>query len=162
MVEKNKFISLWLIIGIVVGFLAILFFSLLYLNNNVLCSLDCRSRNEILIVIVLLSLVGMFVGSLTYYFISEKYEKKITKIHKNLIDTLQFLDLDQRTIFKKIISNKGIVTQSKLVLMTKWSRVKISRILKILESKKIIEKSKKGLTNNIKLNDNLKKLFLEK
>ena len=76
LMRKSKFFQLWLIIGMVAGFAAVIFFSITYLNETVLCSVDCRLRNEVSIILVLLSLVGMFIGSLTYYFISEKYEKK--------------------------------------------------------------------------------------
>ena len=157
----KKFISLWLIIGIVMGFLAILFFSLIYLNNNVLCDLDCRGRNEVVLALILLSLVGMFVGSLTYYFISGKYEQKIGKMHKNMKVLYRLFDPDQKLIFQNILDNNGQITQSKLVKETKLSRVKISRSLKKLGEKGIIEKQKSGMTNKIKLTTEISKLFFE-
>jgi hypothetical protein len=39
---KNPLFKLWLIIGIGSGFAAVLFFSLTYLNEKILCNLECR------------------------------------------------------------------------------------------------------------------------
>ena len=139
--KKNNFIKLWLIIGVIMGFAAIIFFSITYLNEKVLCSLDCKEQNEVSLILVLLSLFGVFVGSLTYYFISEKYEKKITKIHDNISLTLKFLDNNERLIVKSLINNNGNISQSKLSKDTGLSRVKISRVLKKLENKDIVFKN---------------------
>lgn len=156
---KNKFIQLWLIIGIVTGFAAVLFFVITYLNNEVFCDMGCRVKNEVTIAIITLSLVGVFVGSLTYYFISEKYEKKIGKIHKDVSATYRFLDNEQREIIKNIVDEGGTITQSNLVKKTKLSRVKISRCLKHLKEKQIIGKSKEGMTNSVVLSKDFQELF---
>lgn len=161
MQQKNKFIQLWLIIGIMAGFTAVIFFVITYLNNAVLCNLDCRIRNEVTISLILSSLFGVFIGSLTYYFISEKYERKIGRIHKDVGATFRFLDREQKLIIESIIKYKGLITQSNIVKNTGLSRVKISRCLKQLEEKNIICKSKEGMTNKVILSKDLKELFLD-
>ena len=161
LLKNNKFIQLWLILGIVAGFAGILFFTVTYLNQKVLCDLDCRIRNEVSLVLILLSLFGMFVGSLTYYFISEKYEKKIVKIHKDVSLTLNFLEGDEKIILKSILARQGKTTQSYLANDTKLSRVKISRSLKKLEQKNIIVKIPNGMTNIIELEKELKLLLID-
>jgi len=160
MKTKNKFIQLWLIIGIIAGFAAIVFFSITYLNNSLLCDVDCRIKNEVSLSLVLLSLVGMFAGSLTYYFISEKYEKQIDRMKKDISASYKFLDADQKKILKTLIELKGKTNQSVLAKKTGLSRVKISRQIKHMETKKIIEKTKNGMTNEIMLSEDLKELFL--
>ena len=105
LIKNNKFLQLWLIIGIITGFAGVLFFSITYLNEKVLCNMNCRIQNEVSIVLVLLSLFGMFIGSLTYYFISEKYEKKITNIQKNANLSLKFLDGESE---KLIVNSKEL------------------------------------------------------
>jgi len=157
---KNKFIQLWLIIGIIAGFAGVLVFSITYLNNNVLCNLDCRIQNEVSIAMVLLSLFGMFIGSLTYYFISEKYEKKIIKIQKSVSVALKFLQEEDKSVITCIINKKGKLTQSEIVKNTGLSRVKVFRILKKLESRDIIVKKPHGMTNFIELKDDLRKIFV--
>jgi len=160
-VQKNKFFQLWLIIGIIAGFAAVLFFSITYLNNKVLCDLDCRIQNEVTIIAILLSLFGMFVGSITYYFISEKYERRIIKMHKDANLTLRFFDGEEKCIIKSIIDHKGKMTQSQLAKDTGLSRVKISRSLKKLEEKQIIIKNPNGMTNNIEIEEKLKNLLID-
>jgi DNA-binding MarR family transcriptional regulator len=159
--RQNRLFQLWFIIGIISGFLTILFFSVNYLNSRVICSLDCTLKNQVNIILVLLSLFGIFIGSLTYYFISEKYEKKIDKIQKNFDITLDFLDLDEKKILSELILNKGKITQSNLSKNLDFSRVKISRHLLKLENKSIIKKHPHGMTNIIYLEDKYKKIFVE-
>jgi len=159
MIQKNKFIQLWLIIGIIAGFAAVLFFVIAYLNNEVFCDLDCRVRNEATIAVIGMSLFGMFVGSLTYYFISEKYEKEIGKIHRDISSTYRFLEPGQRKIFESIIRHMGETTQSKLVKDTGLSRVRVSRHLKHMEGRGIIKRSKEGMTNKVVLPKDIKDVF---
>ena len=73
----------------------------------------------------------------------------------------RLFDPDQKLIFQNILDNNGQITQSKLVKETKLSRVKISRSLKKLGEKGIIEKQKSGMTNKIKLTTEISKLFFE-
>ncbi len=160
MIKKNKFFQLWLIIGIITGFAAVIFFSITYLNKNVLCSLDCKLQNEVALLLILLSLFGMFIGSFTYYFISDKYEKKISKIHKDNSKTLDFLDGEEKNIIISLINKQGEATQSELFKNTGLSRVKISRSLKKLEQKGVIEKVPQGMTNTIKLEEKIKKILI--
>jgi len=158
-IRNNKFIQLWLIIGIIAGFASILFFTVTYLNQNVLCEIDCKIKNEINLILILLSLFAMFIGSLTYYFISEKYEKKIVKIHRDVNLTLKFLEGDERIIINSLINHKGELTQSEIAKETGLSRVKIFRCLKNLEQRMLITKKPKGMTNTIILDNEIKSVF---
>lgn len=159
--KNNKFIQLWLILGIVEGFGAVLFFAVMYLNQKVLCDMNCRTKNEVSLILILLSLFGMFIGSLTYYFISGRYEKRITKIHKDISLTLRFLEGEERCIVKSIIDRAGRTTQSNIAKDTGLSRVKISRSLKKLEQKRIITKIPNGMTNIIEIEKSLRELLVE-
>jgi uncharacterized membrane protein len=159
--KKNKFIQLWLIIGLIAGFAAVIFFTLTYLNQKVMCDLDCRIKNEVNLLLVMISLFGVFIGSLTYYFISEKYEKKIDRIHKDVSQTLRFLEGEERKIITSLIDNQGENTQAEIVKNTGLSRVKVSRILSKLEQKGIIKKIPNGMTNTVALEDELKEVLLD-
>jgi FlaA1/EpsC-like NDP-sugar epimerase len=160
-IKKNKLFQLWLIIGVVTGFVAILFFLITYLNENILCDLDCRIQNEVSIVLILVSLFGMFIGSLTYYFISEKYERKIIGIHRDANSILKFLEDREKSVVDCIIRENGKTTQSKITRDTGLSKIKVCRILKKLENKKIIVKKSHGMTNSIELEEELKKVLIE-
>lgn len=158
--KTNKFIQLWLILGIVMGFAIVVFLAINYLNSTVLCQLHCPQDEDIVsLVVVLVSLFGVFIGSLTYYFISEKYEKRIGNIHKEVQETLNFLEPELKAIVVVIIQNKGVISQSAIVLKTKFSRVKVSRNIRILERRRIVVKTKEGMTNQIELSSKLKKVF---
>ncbi len=159
--RKNKLFQLWLIIGLIAGFAAVLFFSITYLNEKVLCDANCREQNKVSLILILLSLFGMFIGSLTYYFISEKYEKKITRIHKDVNLTLNFLENEEKSIVNSILNHEGRITQSAIAKSTGLSRVKIFRTLKKLENKGIITKKPHGMTNVVELEDGLKKVLVE-
>ncbi|MFP4423984.1 MAG: helix-turn-helix transcriptional regulator [Candidatus Woesearchaeota archaeon] len=157
---KNHLLKLWLIIGIISGFAAIVFFILTYLNEEVLCNLDCREKNEVQLILILLSLFGLFVGSMLYYFISERYRREIRRINKDVNASLAFLEPDMRRIVESIIMRAGAATQADITKDTQLSRVKISRAISKLEQKGIVEKSQNGMTNIISLRKDLKELFV--
>lgn len=157
---KNNYLRFWLIVACIAGFTSVLFFSLIYLNQQVLCDLQCRMRNEVILAIVTLSLFGLFVGSLTYYLISERSEEKLKEIHRDNRIMLSLLEPDEKKIIEAIIDNKGKSSQSDIVKKTGISRVKVSRILKKIEQKGIIKKSQNGMTNIVELEKEIKELFL--
>lgn len=157
---KNNYLRFWLIVACIAGFTSILFFSLIYLNQQVLCDLQCRMRNEVTLVIVTLSLFGLFIGSLTYYLISERCEEKLKEIHKDNKLMLSLLEPDERKIIETLIDNEGKSSQSDIVKKTGISRVKVSRILKKLEQKGIIKKIQNGMTNTVEFEKEIKELFL--
>lgn len=159
--NRENIIKPWLIIGVLTGFIIIVFFIVNYLNSSIICDLECNKRHQIYLMLGLISLCAMFIGSLTYHFISERYEKKIIQIHKDATTTLKFLEPDQRQIITLLINNIGSMTQSEIVTKTKLTRVKISRILKKISNKGLIIITQDGMTNQIKLNNELIDLFVK-
>lgn len=159
-ITTSKFFQLWLIIGILAGFAAVIFFAITHLNQKGLCNVDCALKNQVIILIVLLSLFGMFIGSLTYYFIAERYERRITKIHKDATATMRFLQGEEKSIVEALLRRRGVATQSQLTQDTGLSRVNISRTLVRLEQKDIISKKKAGMTNAVLLKDDLVETLL--
>ncbi|MBW2971101.1 hypothetical protein KY320_02990, partial [Candidatus Woesearchaeota archaeon] len=146
--------------SIVAGFAAIIFFVITYLNRSVLCDLDCLLRNQVTYALIFAALAGAFVGSLTYYLISEKYEKRLGKIQSNSKASLKFLDPDQKALITELIKAGGTTTQNNLVQSTPLSRVKVSRVLKELEAKQVVKRSKKGMTKRVELPEDLKTIFI--
>ena len=115
---NQKIIKLWLIFGIIIGFVSVILFSLTYLNNNVLCDLQCREKNEVELVLIMLSLIGLFVGSLSYYFISEKYLKQIDLSFEiprgkvsGLMGILNLLQMNFQKVNIKILAEDGKMTE---------------------------------------------------
>ena len=71
--------------------------------------------------------------------------KKLDKGHYKSV--LQKLDADERSILEKILESNGSIFQSELVDNTKYTKVKVTRILDRLEGKGIIERKRRGMTN---------------
>jgi len=91
------------------------------------------------------SLLSLSLGGFIVYLFQKKIEiKEFEKF-------LSLLDSNQKKLIKLLFERKEI-EQSKLVSLSGLNNVKVSRILKELESKKIITKKKSGYTNLIILN----------
>lgn len=73
--------------------------------------------------------------------------KKLTK--ENYQKVMRSLDRDEKKIFGNIIDSNGTILQSDLVKGTKFSKVKITRILDKLEGKSLIERRRRGMSNII-------------
>lgn len=159
---KNPLVKVWLIIGITSGFAATVFFLITYLNEKILCDLECRQKNEVILILILLSLFGLFVGSFIYYFVSERHRKEIIKIDKDVSATLEFLEPDMKKIINTLIKKKGKATQTEITKDTQINKVKISRDLLKLQERKIIKKTPSGMTNIISLNEELQELLIKK
>ena len=78
----------------------------------------------------------------------------------NVHNTLRFLDRDEQIIIKSLIKERTKVSQSNLVQMVQFDKVKVSRLLQKLVEKEIVIKEEKGKTNYIRLHDDLKNIFL--
>jgi len=82
-------------------------------------------------------------------------EKKIAEDARVVLDMLQF---EEKNIIKKIIENKGEITQSRLSSL--FGKVKTFRVLESLRRRGIITKESYGKTNKIKLNENFSKILI--
>ncbi len=148
-----------LIFGILTFFIFAISFTVFYTTENFSSACGCILPPWVMI--VSLSSLGLFVGSITYYLISNNYLKEKKEIEKNLIKFLDILDVEDKTILKKIIYNGGEINQSSLSKSLNIDKVKMSRIVSKMEEKNILKKEKNGMTNKLILETNLKKLFIE-
>ena len=73
--------------------------------------------------------------------------KKITK--ENYQKVMSTLTGDEKNVLLKIIESQGTIFQSDLVDKTKFTKVKVTRILDRLEGKGLIERKRRGMTNVI-------------
>lgn len=73
--------------------------------------------------------------------------KKITK--ENYQKVMSTLTGDEKKVLLKIIESQGTIFQSDLVDKTKFTKVKVTRILDKLEGKGLIERKRRGMTNVI-------------
>ncbi|NIO45006.1 MAG: hypothetical protein GTN36_05645 [Candidatus Aenigmarchaeota archaeon] len=75
--------------------------------------------------------------------------KKITK--ENYKKIMRNLNKDEKFVLEKIIEADGTIFQSDLVDKTKFTKVKVSRILDRLEGRGLIEKRRRGMANIVVL-----------
>ena len=71
--------------------------------------------------------------------------KGITK--ENYKKIMSSLNNDEKLVLEKIIEAQGTIFQSDLVEKTKFTKVRISRILDKLEGMVLIERRRRGMTN---------------
>jgi uncharacterized membrane protein len=64
---------------------------------------------------------------------------------------LKILPKDERTVVKVLLDNNNSIEQNKLVVISGYSKVKVSRILQKLIERDVIDKKNMGNTNLILL-----------
>lgn len=99
---------------------------------------------------IISSSLGLIISLLAGFSLMDLLKKKEQKeLTKNVINTM--LTPEEKTVIQVLEENDDELPQSELVSRTKLSKVKISRIIKRLESLKVISKYPYGMTNKIKL-----------
>lgn len=157
--NNNQLLNILLAVAILIGFVFIVSLSIYLIKERY--GLSCNCEISIPFVISILTSLGVFVGILTYYFLSKNFNKEKKDLFVNVEKTLNFLENEEKKIIKNLIKMKGKIAQNNLSKISNIDSVKLHRRLLILESKGIIDKEKKGMTNNIILKDDFKKLFIE-
>jgi len=151
----NKKIAIGIML--ITGFIFAVSFGTLYVQTNISQGTACSCTLPIPLLIPTFSSLGVFVGSLVYYLMFARIketEKKSTQDARNLLDMLQN---DEREIIRKIVENKGEISQSKLSGF--FGKVKTFRVLEGLKKRGIVEKESYGKTNMIKLNGKFRNIL---
>jgi len=157
--KKGSLKDSFLAIGIITGFVFIVAFSSLYVSDAIKNNNACGCVIPIPFMILILSSLGIFIGSFSYYFIASKYLKERKERTKDINLTLKFLEKDERLIVENLIKNKEGLKQSDLERLTGIHRVQIHRLVKKLLNKGIVKKEVDGKINKITLNENLLEIF---
>lgn len=114
-------------------------------------------RTTIFYPIIIISFLGSVISILAGLSLMDLLRKKERKeLTKNVIDLMT--TPEEKIVIKELEENNNELTQSELVKRTKLSKVKIHRIIKRLESLKVVSKYPYGITNKIKLE---KKIYKE-
>lgn len=103
----------------------------------------------------LLAFIGLLVGTLVYYLMSDKVIQHEQSLQKNTKIILNFLTPPERKVIETLMENEGKVQQYELSHLPNLNKVKTHRILVNLEQKGIIHKEKLGKINKIVLNKEL-------
>ncbi len=158
--KENKFSKdIFLVLTALMGFIFIVSFSALYVSDAIKNNNACGCVIPIPYMILMLSSLGLFIGSLAFYILISKHLNEKKEISKNIELTLKFLEKNEKSIVRSLIKNKEPIQQSKLESETGMHKVKIHRTLDKLIQKGIIEKLQEGKINKIKLKEELKDIF---
>lgn len=148
-----------------------------------------NSEALIVVAIIGLSSLGIVIGFSAYYFIHASLKHSVSKeskenentqakgtgtshIHQsskptnaeghihseNIHHVLTLLESDERKVVKHLVHH-GNIAQSKLGHDLTISKVKISRIIKRLSERGVVEKKSHGMTNVIALSPNLNEVL---
>lgn len=141
-------------IGLLTGFLFVSSFLSIYVSDLINKGDVCGCFIPVPIMILLLSSLGVFVGSFVSYFLIGKIKKEersykefVSKV-KKFIDKV--LDMDERKVMSELIEKKE-VNQSYFNKLFDGNRVKAYRIIKKLEDKGLVERVKNGKVVKIKI-----------
>ncbi|RLG13267.1 MAG: hypothetical protein DRN71_05145 [Candidatus Nanohalarchaeota archaeon] len=102
-----------------------------------------------------MAFIGLLVGTVVYYLMSDKVIQQEQTLKKNTKIILNFLTRQERNVIETLIENNGKVQQYELSHLPNLNKVKTHRILVALEQKGIIRKERLGKINKIVLNDEL-------
>jgi len=97
--------------------------------------------------VLLFSVITFIIAIGLYFLISVKLQENKKSFS---IDTKN-LDNEEKVIIDKLKEKQGSMYQSDLIKETQYSKVKMTRILDKLESKGILEKKRRGMTNIVVL-----------
>lgn len=157
--QENSLKDVFLLLGIVTGFIFTVTFSSLYVSDAIKNNNACGCVIPIPVMILILSSLGVFVGSLAYYFIATRYAKERKVVNKDIRLTLNFLEPDERKVMNELIRSSEGIRQSELEKLTGFHRVKVHRILEKLIQKGVIKKEAIGKVRKIELNPELREIF---
>lgn len=118
-------------------------------NNPALTMEDCPAHNSTTPWLILSSFgiaILILLAGVYFVFLSKEGSKKnagFKKINENELDS------DEKKIYSFLREKEGSAYQSDIVSQTEFSKVKVTRILDKLETKDVIERKRRGMTNII-------------
>ena len=105
-----------------------------------------ESTNEQLPLIIYgMSFLSILIGA----FIVLIFQWKISRIQLERV--LRILPRDERIVVKILLDNNNSIEQNKLVVLSRFSKVQVSRIIQKLQEREVVEKHPMGNTNLILL-----------
>lgn len=106
-------------------------------------------RKEFIKNISLIALITLIIGAIVL-FVVDRYLKSISKGKKEIMKTLE---KNENQVIQLLLKNKSQMYQSQIQKQTSISKATLSRVIKRLEQKNIVEVREAGNTNLIVLTD---------
>ena len=128
---------------IIIGFILIFILGILFALVN---GFYTMSTNEQLpLIVYAVSFVSVLIGA----FIVVMFQFKISKLQLERV--LKILPREERTVVKILLDNNNSIEQNKLVVLSGFTKVKISRTIQKLVERDVVEKKNIGNTNLVML-----------
>lgn len=159
--EKTTLKNTLLAIAIVMGFVFLVSFVAYYVEEKHAVYQTCSCSISLPWIIVILSSLGVFVGTITFYFFNLKIIKDKKDVKIGILRIINYLGRDEKLIIMELVKNNGRISQSTIVHNTKIDKVKVFRILEKLLQKEIIKKEKNGMTNTIILDKEIVDVLID-
>lgn len=161
---KNRIVGMLIIgIALLIGFIIYSFNSVLTTIVSTTCThgSTCPMFGTIKLQTKISMGIMLFVGLLGVYLVFfGREERIITKIKtlrqqiapskitkESYQKVLLGLDNDEKLIFETVIEANGAIFQSDIVDKTRFTKVKVTRVLDKLEGMGLIERKRRGMTN---------------
>ncbi len=97
-------------------------------------------------IVVIMGIYGLYL-----FFSGKKMQELETEGRACIEEALKGMQGDEKRVYEIIKANKGFVFQGELIRQTGFTKVKVSRILDSLETKGLLERKRRGMSNVIVL-----------
>ncbi len=122
----------------------------------------CDCGDSLLLTVVGMSLTGVIVGITIYYYLSGSFRTEKEDLREKALKTTRFLPEEQRSILNFLIDREGVSLQKEIVEGTDLGKVKVSRTLKKMEKRKIVEREENGMSKKVEVAGDLRDIMAEK
>ena len=111
----------------------------------------CNCGSSLLLTVIAMSVTGVIVGISIYYYLSGSFQAQRQDIREKALKTVRFLPSEQRKIMDYLIDESGEALQKDIVEATDLGKVKISRTLKKMEKRGLIEREENGMSKKVEV-----------
>ena len=122
----------------------------------------CNCVSSLLLTVIAMSVTGVIVGISIYYYLSGSFKAQRQDIREKALKTVRFLPKEQREIMNYLIDERGEALQKDIVEETELGKVKVSRMLKKMETRGIIEREENGMSKKVDVVGDLRDILTEK
>ena len=150
---------MFLLATIILGFLFVVIFTTMYVSHIIDNHNFCSCLIPIPYILALLSILGLFVGSLVAYLVAVNTLKQKLVLNELFKLSFKFLDFEDRIVLNTLFKQGGSLPQARFEKITGLHKVKVHRILDRLEAKGLLERVSEGKFNRVVLSDEFKKFL---
>ena len=123
---------------------------------------NCNCGSSLLLTVIVMSVTGVIVGISIYYYLIGSFQAERKDIREKALKTVRFLPSEQRKIMKYLIDERGEALQKDIVEDTDLGKVKISRTLKKMEKRGLIEREENGMSKKVEVIEEFQDILAEK